>query len=56
MKDPKTTILGVITGVVAILGAVAAYLKTGSIDAQGALTGVLGILAAFGLYAAADSK
>ena len=54
MNHPKTTIIGIVTGLVAVLSAGLAYLKTGTVDGQTVVTGVLGILAALGLYHAAD--
>ena len=55
MKDPKTTIAGILTGVGTIIGCIVLYLKTGQMDIQTAITAVVGIATAAGLIKAADS-
>lgn len=56
MKDWKTTLAGVLTGVAGIATAVVMYLNTGQLDFASIGTAIISILAAFGLVKAADSK
>ncbi len=56
MKDPKTTILGIVGGIVALLTLVSGFIEGKPVDIATITNTVTQLLMAVGLIKAADSK
>ena len=54
MKNPKTTLGGILVAVASVAAAVGTYLKTGALDVPSLIAALTGLFAAFGLYKAQD--